>query len=258
MSAELHGEHARRLVLSVVVPSRDDARMLETCLRLLAEQTRAADEVIVVDNDSTDDTAAVASAAGAVVVSEPRHGVWPASAAGFDRARGDVIARLDADSRPPADWLERVERCFASDEALDAVTGPGTFYDSSRLVSALGRRFYIGGYFWAIGVWLGHPPLFGSNFAMRRRVWEAVRGRVHRDLGDVHDDLDLSMHLPPTARVSYERSLLVGISGRPFASGRALGRRLRWAYRTLRLHWPDEAPWRRRARAAVSGRSRRR
>lgn len=238
----------RRIVLSVVVPSRDDGPMLEVCLRLLAAQTRPADELIVVDNDSSDDTAQVARAAGATVVSEPLHGVWPASAAGFDRARGDVIARLDADSCPPADWLERVERRFAADPALDALTGPGDFYGASRLVAALGRRVYIGGYFWAIGLWLGHRPVFGSNFAMRRRVWESVRGEVHRTRGDVHDDLDLSLHLPPGTRVDYDPSLRVGISARPFASARGLWRRLRWAYRTMRLHWPEDAPWRRRAR----------
>lgn len=237
-----------RLVVSVVVPSRDDARMLEVCLRLLEVQSRRPDEVIVVDNDSTDDTAAVARAAGALVVSEPCHGVWPASAAGFDAARGELIVRIDADTRPPADWLERIESRLVNDAGLDAVTGPGSFYGASRLVAAVGRRVYLGGYFWAIGLWLGHPPLFGSNFAMRRRVWERVREDVHRQLGDVHDDLDLSIHLPPASRVHYDRSLVVGISARPFASGRALGRRLRMAYRTLRLHWPEESPWRRRAR----------
>ena len=54
--------------VSVVVPARDDAEHLARCLRLLAAQTRPADEVVVVDNASIDGTADVARAAGARVV----------------------------------------------------------------------------------------------------------------------------------------------------------------------------------------------
>src|SRR4029453_8593816 len=51
--------------ISVIVPSLNDADFLAVCLDALANQTRRADEVIVVDNGSTDATAEVAAAAGA-------------------------------------------------------------------------------------------------------------------------------------------------------------------------------------------------
>ena len=96
--------------ISVIVPSLNDADYLAVCLDALAKQTRRADEVIVVDNGSTDATAEVARAAGARVVDQPVRGIWPATAAGFDAASGDVLARLDADSVPAPDWLAEVER----------------------------------------------------------------------------------------------------------------------------------------------------
>ena len=230
--------------ISVVIPSYNDEVFLRNCLAALAAQLRPADEIIVVDNASTDATADVARAGGARVVVEPLHGIWPATSAGFDAATGDVIARLDTDSVPPADWLLRIEAKLAASPEVDVVTGPGDFYDCGPVTALLGRYVYIGGYFWAIGLWLDHPPIFGSNFAMRRQVWLDTRGVVHRGLGDVHDDLDFSLHLAPSVTVAYERTLRVGISARPFGTWRGFRRRLRWAHRTLSLHLPEQSPWR--------------
>jgi glycosyltransferase involved in cell wall biosynthesis len=226
-------------LVSVVVPSWNDAAMLRECLAALAAQSRPADEIIVVDNASADETAAVARAAGATVVVEPRRGVWPATIAGFDAARGDIIARLDADSVPPPDWLARVETILsgsgASVEPGDpwAVTGPGDFYGGNRLTRWVGEHVYIAGYFWFVGWLLGHPPLFGSNFALHRAGWTLLRPRIDPTLERIHDDLQLSFLLDPEMTVVYDRTLRVGVSARPFASLRGLGRRLDWAVRGL-------------------------
>lgn len=233
--------------ISVVIPSYNDADFLRVCLGALAGQLRPADEIVVVNNASTDATVAVALAAGARVVYEPFHGIWPAAAAGYDSAGGDVIARLDADSIPPANWLAKIEARLAARPDVDVLTGPGDFYGCSAFVGFLGRTIYIGGYFRSIGFWLSHPPVFGSNFAMRRQVWLETRDVVHRNRSDVHDDLDFSLHLDPSVTVAYDRTLRVGISARPFDSWSGLFRRLAWAARTLRLHWPDDSPVRRRA-----------
>ncbi|TXN32299.1 glycosyltransferase family 2 protein [Lacisediminihabitans profunda] len=241
--------------ISVVIPSYNDAPFLGVCLAALAVQTRLPDEVIVVDNASTDATAAVASAAGARVIVELAHGIWPAAAAGYDAAKGDVIARLDADSVPPVDWLQHVEATLAGLPEVDVVTGPGDLYGCGVLLRFIGRIVYIGGYFWAVGHLIGNPPIFGSNFAMRRAVWQGVREVVHRARTDIHDDLDLSLHLDPTVTVLYEPTLRVGISARPFSTWAGMVRRVRWAWRTLLLHWPEELPRRRRAARRQLGRS---
>ena len=223
-------------MISVVIPALNDAVMLAACLRALAAQSRPADEIVVVDNGSADDTAAVARAGGARVVVEPRRGIMPATAAGFDAAKGDILARLDADSVPPPDWLERVEAAFAADPRLTALTGPGDFYGSNRLVHWMGKTFYIGGYFWFMTFMLGHAPLFGSNLALRADAWRTLRLTVHRNLRELHDDLDLAYHLEPQMVVRYDPTLRVGISARPFSSWAGLGRRLSWAYKTIRLN----------------------
>jgi len=232
--------------VSVVIPVLDDSEMLARCVALLAAQLRPADEIVVVDNGSTDDTPEVARAAGARVIEQPTRGIWPAASAGYDAATGDVIARLDADSRPPADWLLHIEAELVDSPEVGVLTGRGVFYDGNAVVAGLGQVLYIGGYFWSMDLWLGNPPIFGSNFAMRREVWWDARERVHRDRSDIHDDLDLSFHLDLATIVRYDDRLTVGISARPFSTWNGFGRRLRWAYTTLAMHLPEQSPWRRR------------
>lgn len=232
--------------VSVVIPCRNDAEMLAVCLEALAGQTRPAEEIIVVDNGSTDASAAIASRAGARVIHEPIEGIARATAAGFDAATGDILARLDADSIPPTDWLERVELALSGAGGLAAITGPGEFYGSSRVVAWLGRRIYIGGYFVFVGLLLGHPPLFGSNLALDAEVWRRVRTLVHSDARAMHDDLDLSYQIRSDMTVIYDPTLRVGISARPFESWKGLGRRLGWSYTTFRADFRQEPPLRRR------------
>jgi glycosyltransferase involved in cell wall biosynthesis len=232
--------------ISVVIPVRNDAAMLTTALEALAAQTRPPDEIVVVDNGSSDASAMIADRAGARVVPEPRRGIPYASSTGYDNARGAIIARIDADSVCPPGWLAQIERAFENDPGLDLLTGTGDFYGGTEIAHRLGRAWYIDGYFWSMTPYLGHPPAFGSNFAMRRDVWLEVGSEVHRETG-IHDDLDLSLHLKPWMNVEYDPTLVVGISARPFDTWAALRRRLSWVIPTLRYHWPEDAPWRRRA-----------
>ncbi|GIG36956.1 glycosyltransferase family A protein [Cellulomonas pakistanensis] len=233
------------LRISVVVPARDEEERLPRCLASLAAQTRLPDEVVVVDNASGDSTARIAAAAGARVLHEPELGIWPAAAAGYDAATGDVIARVDADTVLPPGWLARVEALLADDPGAAAVTGPGRFR-LGPVGTWLAHVLYMRPYFALAGLALGGPPVFGSACAVRASAWRAARRDVHRD-DDVHDDLDLSFHLPPGS-VRYDAGLAVSISARPLRSPGGMVRRLARGWRSVVLHWPEQAPWRARGR----------
>ncbi len=236
------GAHLR---VVVVVPCLNDATFLAVCLEALAHQTRRPDEVVVVDNGSTDDSVDVARHAGVRLARQPVRGIWPAAARGYDVAArtADVIARLDADSIPPADWVERVAEAFEHDANLDALTGAAQFYGGSALAHFAGVHYYIGGMYAVLTPLFGHPPVFGSNFAMRTRLWRRVRGHVASGDPVIHDDLDLSIHFPYGTRVEYDPTLVMPVSARPFASPQALGLRLRKALWTFQKSWPAGAPW---------------
>ena len=89
--------------LSVVIPVKDDADLLERCLTALDRQVVPALEVIVVDNGSTDHSVRVALRHGARVIVEATPGIAAAASAGYDTARGDVVVRCDADTLAPPD-----------------------------------------------------------------------------------------------------------------------------------------------------------
>lgn len=244
--------------ISVVIPVLNDRDDLLRCLGALARQTVQPAEVIVVDNASTDDSARIARQAGVDVVYERHRGIGWASATGYDRASSTVIARLDADSRPPRHWIETIDALMAARHDLDAVTGTARFHDGPRILRYLGARAYLTPYFVSLYPALGHPPLFGSNFAMRREVWQTVRGSTHIEDQQLHDDLDLSFHLKPHHRVGYDSRLEVAISARPFMAGRSWRTRFLRGVRTVTRHWPEEYPWRRwRRRRAASREARR-
>lgn len=221
------------LSVTVVIPVLNDARMLERALASLAGQTRRPDSIVIVDNGCTDDSMEVARRADAVIVREPVRGILAATARGFDAADSDILARIDADSRPDPHWLSRVMTQFEASPRLAAVTGTGEFYGGTRLARLLGRRLYLGGYFLWVGLLLGRPPLYGSNFAIRAAVWRQARGGIRRFDPRIHDDLEISFHLPADAEVRFDPMLTMPVSARPFDTAAQTARRVGWGFRTI-------------------------
>jgi glycosyltransferase involved in cell wall biosynthesis len=93
--------------VSVVIPVRDGARFLEEAVASVAQQTRAAREVIVVDDGSADGSAEIAARLGALVERQPQRGPAAARNRGVELATGGLVSFLDADDVWPEDKLER-------------------------------------------------------------------------------------------------------------------------------------------------------
>ncbi len=96
-------------MVSVVVPHFNDLSALAACLAGLRCQTwpAASFEVIVADNNSACGLDAVRQvAAGATVIHARVQGAGPARNAGVEVAHGQILAFIDSDCRPAADWIE--------------------------------------------------------------------------------------------------------------------------------------------------------
>src|SRR5664280_1650862 len=111
--------------VSVVIPTYNRLAYLREALDSVLAQTRAADEILVVDDGSTDGTEAAISALPAPVRYLRQQNAGPAAARnhGLREAKGDWIAFLDSDDlwvpeklEAQMDFLERnpaVELLFA-------------------------------------------------------------------------------------------------------------------------------------------------
>jgi len=102
--------------LSFVIPAYNEEFYIGQCLASVLREISQNNyniEVIVVNNASTDNTTAVAvEFSSARVVNEPRKGTSSARNRGYEEARGDIVAFLDADARLSPRWAKRVAEAF--------------------------------------------------------------------------------------------------------------------------------------------------
>ncbi|MGB2581261.1 MAG: glycosyltransferase family 2 protein [Thermoplasmata archaeon] len=109
--------------VSVIIPTMNE----EESVGLVIEEVRGAfagkreTEILVVDTNSEDRTKEIATSLGAIVLDEPRRGYGRAYRTGFENAKGEFIATLDADMTYPATDLPGLVDMLDA-EGLDFIT----------------------------------------------------------------------------------------------------------------------------------------
>jgi glucosyl-dolichyl phosphate glucuronosyltransferase len=174
-------------MMTVVVPTRNRAALLEKMIQSLADQLVAQEaELIIVDNGSSDDTPRVASSWQArlpacLVVTEPRPGLHHARHAGLRASRGELLLFADDDIRATPTWLASVSESFRRDASVALVGGPvHPDYQTSPppWVEGLWETAAHGRYLAAFSVvdlgqvarTIGPRLVFGCNFGIRKTV----------------------------------------------------------------------------------------
>jgi glycosyltransferase involved in cell wall biosynthesis len=177
---------------SILLPVRDAAATLPAALASIARQTFADFEVVAVDDGSADASRAILEGAAARdprirVVARPAEGLVAALQAAAAAARGDLLARMDADD------VMHAERLRLQSERFDAADPPDVLAARVRCLGPAGEgmRLHVA---WQNAL-LGHDALVGGLFVdaplvhpsvmLRREAFDRAGG--YRDPGWAED-----------------------------------------------------------------------
>lgn len=201
--------------ISIIIPAYNEEKFLPKCLESISKQQEKPDEVIVVNNNSTDKTADIAKKFRVTLLHETHQGIIASRNTGLRAASSEIIARIDADTVLPPDWVKKIKQDFI-DSSVVAVSGPVLAYD--RITSAMLKKFFCwihtALFFKLTKALLGHDSLFGSNMAFRKVAWDQIKNTACLQDRAVHEDMDIAVHLIPYGKILYDPQLLAYISYR--------------------------------------------
>lgn len=172
--------------IAVIIPHYNDVTRLARCLAALAPQLTPDVELVVVDNASTDslDPARVALP-GVRIVTEPAKGAALARNRGVAETTAPVLAFIDSDCLPAADWLAMVRATAARTDGdlfggrvdvFDETPPPRSGAEAFEAVFAFDWQDYIEKKGFSVT----------ANLVTRRDVFEATGPFIH----GVSEDLD--------------------------------------------------------------------
>lgn len=133
MSGDTPRGHSIKTV-SIIVVNFNGRHHLEQCLPALEQQSRLADEVIVVDNGSIDGSVDYLKSChpDVTVVELPENrGFTGGNIAGYQAASGDYIVLLNNDTKPLPDWLQNLSDCAESLPDVGIVASHMTDWDGT-------------------------------------------------------------------------------------------------------------------------------
>ncbi len=204
--------------ISVVIPAYNEEKYIKKALSSVMNQSVEADEIIVINNNSKDRTKEIALNLGVKVIDEKVQGMTPARNRGFNEAKYDVIARIDADVIVPTDWIKRLKRNFEA-KKIDALTGP-VILTHAKLKMLPQSPFPSHLYLESLrALSNGRRYLQGPHMALTNDIWLKVKDLVTMDDSKVHEDLDLSLKIFKVGGlIGYDKKLIVKESARRLVS----------------------------------------
>ncbi len=172
--------------ISAIVPVWNGRDLLARLLNSLAAQTRAVDELLIIDNGSTDGAADLARGGGARVIPMGQNaGFARAVNRGIREARHEWIAILNTDVELAPDYLERLVEAGAP-FATGKLVNPSGMLDGTFDLTTRG------GVTWRAGAGLRDAPPFDQGREIASAPWTAVvyRAEVFRQVGLLEESFE--------------------------------------------------------------------
>ncbi len=207
--------------ISLVIPAYNEEKYIGACLsHALQSSGGKFFEIIVIDNASTDETRAVAEKFPHVrVVREEKKGLTQARQRGFEEARGDLIAYIDADTAMPHGWYETAREEFVRHPRLACLSGPYIYFDIPPFQQFLVKCYW---YILAMPIYVlvGYMTV-GGNFVIRKSVLEQMHG-FDTSIAFYGEDTNIARRAHAFGKVKFMPSFVMATSGRRLAGQGAL------------------------------------
>lgn len=162
-------------MITVVVPSFNQARFLERTLCSILDQNYPNLELIVMDGGSTDGSVKILERYASSItywVSRPDKGQTHALIEGFSRASGEIECWLNSDDLFQPGCLFEVAEFFARHPEADAVYGDATWIDPEDKVLRIQREIGFSRFIWMYT----YDYIPGMSMFWRRSLYEKVGG----------------------------------------------------------------------------------
>lgn len=108
--------------ISVVIPTYNQAQYLAECIESVLNQTRKADEIIVVNDGSQDDTRYIAKQYPVKYIEQVNKGLSSARNTGIMNMTSDWFHPLDSDDVMLPNCLERIEQAINENPDADVIS----------------------------------------------------------------------------------------------------------------------------------------
>ncbi len=200
--------------ISLIIPAHNEEKYIKNCLKNALQNGAGLSEIIVVNNASTDKTTEVAvSFTGVKVVNEPVKGLTKARQRGLKESDGEIVAFVDADTKMPAGWVEKIHKAFQDNPKLVCFSGRYIYYDISPFAKLM---VWIYWHFFAYIAYLitGYMAV-GGNFAAKRSALEKIRG-FDENISFYGEDTNIARRLSKVGKVTFTTGLYMYTSGRRF------------------------------------------
>jgi glycosyltransferase involved in cell wall biosynthesis len=223
-------EKVQRPKVSVLIPAYNEEKYIALTLAAIAKQDYQNYEAIIINNASTDKTEEVIEnflnenpnlREIISVITETNKGTNYAREAGRKFASGEIIAQLDADCIPNADWITNGVNLLQK-QGIVAVTGPYDYYDSfkwRRYSSLIAQMIFYPVIDTCAQFFERGGIIIGGNAFIYASVLELVGG-YNTSLTFYGDDIDIAKRIFFRGRILYANSLIMKSSTRRF---KALG-----------------------------------
>lgn len=205
--------------ISMVFPFYNEESVIGSCLEKILDQSEIPEEVLLVDNNSKDNARKIAEAFAPRfekkgieyhIINEKEKGQVKARILGFDRAKGQIIGMIDADSLLTRHWVKTAKR-FLLKKNVVGLCGPTYYYNAS-----FWRKLKLFKDFFLSFLFQSTSLLWGCNAVFSKKAYLAVNGlndyhRFHEKLGlkYIYDDNYLTWKLRKVGKIRFSWGLRI-------------------------------------------------